>query len=59
MITQPVWRKSTYSGQNDNCVEVANRPTTRMVRDSKLSQSPVLEITESRWEAFVDHIKQA
>jgi Domain of unknown function (DUF397) len=34
------WHKSSYSGQNDNCVEVArNLPGLVAIRDSK-SQTP-------------------
>lgn len=36
----PVWRTSTYSGGNGDCVEVAGIPTAVLVRDSKASTIP-------------------
>ncbi|MEV8015676.1 DUF397 domain-containing protein [Streptomyces sp. NPDC086554] len=51
----PNWHKSTYSGDNDNCVEVAdNDPTTVMVRDTKRNETgPVLTFGAPAWGAFV------
>jgi hypothetical protein len=40
------WRKSTYSnGSGGNCVEVADLPDGRAVRDSKHPQGPILVFT--------------
>lgn len=39
-MTSREWRKSTHSGENGNCVEVAH--TLDLVRDSKNPAGPVL-----------------
>ncbi|MBT2609915.1 DUF397 domain-containing protein [Streptomyces sp. ISL-87] len=54
MITQPAWRKSTYSGQNDNCVEVAtNVPGAVSVRDTKDHSQGAFEASPGAWSAFI------
>ncbi|MFD9950658.1 DUF397 domain-containing protein [Nonomuraea sp. NPDC059023] len=52
--SQPLaWRKSTFSGQGDNCVEVADLPEGgRALRDSKDPGGSVLRFTHGEWEAF-------
>jgi hypothetical protein len=48
------FRKSSYSGQQGNCIEVA--PTAvggRAVRDSKDQAGPVLAFARSGWQAFL------
>nr|WP_026423132.1 DUF397 domain-containing protein [Actinokineospora inagensis] len=37
-----VWRKSSRSGTNANCVEVAQTAATTAVRDSKNPDGPLL-----------------
>jgi len=49
-----VWRKSTKSGQNGACVEVANVTGGVLVRDSKDCEGPVLTFTTEEWDEFVD-----
>jgi Domain of unknown function (DUF397) len=53
------WRKSSYSGQSNGCVEVADRPDGgKLVRDSKLGDnSPVLSFTAHEWACFVAGIE--
>jgi Domain of unknown function (DUF397) len=52
------WRKSTYSnGSGGNCVEVADLPNGRAVRDSKHPQGPTLVFAPDQWHAFVQGIK--
>ena len=52
------WRKSSYSGQGNTCVEVAkNVPGTVAVRDSKNPSGQVLRFSADAWQAFVSGIK--
>ncbi|MFE7566723.1 DUF397 domain-containing protein [Streptomyces sp. NPDC057539] len=47
------FKKSSYSNQTGECVEVAlNIPGTVAVRDSKDSAGPVLLLAPAAWEAF-------
>ncbi|MEW5352485.1 DUF397 domain-containing protein [Streptomyces sp. 16-176A] len=48
------FRKSSYSAQQGDCVEVA--PTAdhgRAVRDSKQSDGPLLTVSGESWRAFL------
>jgi uncharacterized protein DUF397 len=47
------WRKSSRSGQADNCVEVARKLVAAAVRDSKNRGGPILEFGPREWSAFV------
>ncbi|MET8200502.1 DUF397 domain-containing protein [Micromonospora taraxaci] len=54
MVRDGVWRTSTRSGSEGDCVEVAGFAETVGVRDSKDRQGPVLTFTPSAWTAFVE-----
>ena len=54
------WRKSSYSGQGNTCVEVAaNVPGTVAVRDSMDPHSPVLHFTADEWRELTERVKSA
>jgi Domain of unknown function (DUF397) len=53
-LSRADWRKSSYSSQDGNCVEVAmNLPGIVAVRDSKDPESPKLIFALAEWRAFV------
>ncbi|MEU5229647.1 DUF397 domain-containing protein [Streptomyces anulatus] len=48
------WFKSSYSdGDGGACVEVAAHPAAVHVRDSKVTDGPVLTVGPAAWSAFV------
>lgn len=48
------YRKSSYSDQAAECVEIAtNVPTTVAVRDSKHLTGPSLHLRPTTWRAFL------
>jgi hypothetical protein len=50
--------KSTHSGAQSNCVEVAPLATGgRAVRDSKDQSGPVLSFPPAAWSAFVRDVR--
>ncbi|MBP5867643.1 DUF397 domain-containing protein [Streptomyces sp. LBUM 1485] len=52
-----VWVKSSYSGDNSNCVEVAALQRGHAVRDSKNPNGPMLAFTAEEWGAFISGAK--
>lgn len=56
--TSGAWRKSSYSGGGNNCVEVATGPATVAVRDSKNPEGGQLVLGASAWTAFTTAIKR-
>lgn len=58
MKDRPVWRKSRYSSDEGNCVEVAYLGGgTRAVRDSKHPHGPALRFTATEWVAFTAGVR--
>lgn len=52
------WVKSTYSGNDNACVEVAELDNGgRAVRDSKDPNGPVLRFTPAEWAAFTAGVR--
>ena len=57
-LSRAQWRKSSYSGNSGNCVEVAtNLPGLVAIRDSKNSDGSRLLISVVAWQAFVRGLK--
>jgi len=58
-MTEPRWRKSSYSGNGGaDCVEVAgNLPGVVLVRDSKDREGPRLSLDGQVWSEFLLGVK--
>lgn len=58
-ITRAAWRKSSMSGYNGSCFEIARLVTDRVgVRDTKDKGSgPVLIFNQDEWTAFLAGVK--
>jgi hypothetical protein len=52
-LSRAQWRKSSYSGNSGNCVEIAALGTVVAVRDSKEPDGPVLVIARAQWRQFI------
>ncbi|MEU5428987.1 DUF397 domain-containing protein [Streptomyces olivoreticuli] len=57
-LAKAQWRKSTYSGDSGDCVEVADGHTGLVpVRDSKTPHGPALLIHARAWAHFIAGIQ--
>ena len=59
-LSGALWRKSSYSNGQANCVEVAavgDGRTVVAVRDSKAPDSPSLIFTARVWRQFMDSVE--
>jgi hypothetical protein len=52
-----VFRKSSYSGQNAQCVEVAHADTKFGVRDTKNPVGPVLAVPGTEGHALLEAVR--
>ena len=56
-LTRAEWKKSTRSGGNGDCVEVAITDEGVAVRDTKDRDGGTQIYTRAEWAAFVDGVK--
>jgi hypothetical protein len=57
-MTELTWRKSSFSGSEANCVEVAARDRV-LVRDTKNKPGKVLRFTPAAWRRFAEQVKRS
>ncbi|QYN17480.1 DUF397 domain-containing protein [Amycolatopsis sp. DSM 110486] len=55
-MTEPQWRKSSYSGGQGECVEVKPDPELVEVRDTKDRAGGTLAVDGDAWTAFLARI---
>ncbi|CAM5584906.1 DUF397 domain-containing protein [Streptomyces abikoensis] len=60
-MNSAIWRKSNYSGQGGNCLEMADVAAAGAIpiRDSKEPYGPALVFSTRAWAAFVSYLKGA
>ncbi len=51
------WRKSSYSGGEGNCVEVADHGNRILVRDTKNRAGAMLRFSPAAWRRFAEKVK--
>jgi Domain of unknown function (DUF397) len=57
-LSRAEWRKSSYSSQSGNCVEVArNLPGPVAVRDSKEPAGARLVVSRETWRVFLKGLR--
>ena len=57
-LSRAEWRKSSYSGQSGNCVEVArNLPGLVAIRDSKAANEAKLVVSQETWRVFLEGLR--
>jgi hypothetical protein len=54
-----IWRKSSYSIANGQCVEAAAVPRTVMVRDTVSPAGGHLRFSAEAWQEFTTRVKSA
>jgi hypothetical protein len=57
-VSEVLWYKSSFSGnQGGNCVEVADLPQGKLVRDSKRPEGAMLRFSAGEWASFVASVR--
>jgi len=56
-LSRAQWKKSSYSGNSGNCVEVTQLGSTVAVRDSKDQSGSILVVPSDEWQRFALHLK--
>jgi Domain of unknown function (DUF397) len=58
-LSHAKWRKSSYSANGGNCVEVTTHlPSIIVVRDSKDPHGPRLTLRDQAWSEFVQGVRR-
>lgn len=57
--TPTAWCKSSYSGQDTNCVEVGRLDGGAAVRDTKDRSTGYFTTTGRQWSAFIEAVKSS
>jgi Domain of unknown function (DUF397) len=56
-LSTATWRTSTYTGNNGQCVEIAELPGGAVaIRDSKSPHREALRFTAAEWAAFLSGV---
>jgi len=53
------WRKSRFSADQGNCVEIGSLPVSVVVRDSKDATGPILAVPHRHWAQFLRHLRNS
>jgi hypothetical protein len=56
-LSEAMWRKSSYSSGNGQCVETATIGQVVAARDSKDPDGPALIFPDKSWAAFINAVK--
>lgn len=56
-MREHTWRKSSYSGDYGDCVEVATLTDGAGVRDSKAPEAGRVRVSDSGWRSFLSQVK--
>jgi len=57
-LSRAEWRKSSYSSQSGNCVEVArNLPGLVAIRDSQAPDEAKLVVSQETWRVFLKGLR--
>ncbi|GAA3758041.1 DUF397 domain-containing protein [Salinactinospora qingdaonensis] len=57
LLSAGIWRKSSYTGSQGNCVEVADLPEKHEMRDSKNPKTGKLCFSSAEWAFFITSVK--
>ena len=58
-MTDPRWRKSSFSDNGGNCAEVADDTRCVLVRDTQDRTGPMPRVTPQAWRRFTGQVKAA
>jgi hypothetical protein len=59
-LSDTAWRKSSYTANNGNCVEVASMPHSAgiAIRDSKDIHIPATRVSGAAWSTFLTAVTE-